>query len=106
MNTLPNEELTVAREVVQFLLGRGTEQTPRVGRDTVTFRVPPREGWRLHSVVFSRDALRKLLSDPARPVKIEYLRRDIARVATQREEYRYPHVLPRASRLAVKAMAL
>lgn len=59
--------------------------------DTLRFRVPRRIGWRLRVVVLSKRALRNLATDPAAEVKIEYLRRDMERIAPQRAEYRYPH---------------
>jgi hypothetical protein len=45
---------------------------------------------KLRSILLSRDALRRLLSDPSGAVKIEYLKRDLLRSAMQRTEYRYP----------------
>jgi hypothetical protein len=45
---------------------------------------------KLNSVVFRKESLRALQSDPAREVKLEYLARDIARSARRRTDYSYP----------------
>jgi hypothetical protein len=50
------------------------------------------ETLKLRTIVLSREALRRLLTDPSGAVKIEYLKRDLLRCATHRAEYRYPHL--------------
>jgi hypothetical protein len=45
---------------------------------------------KLRTVVLSRAALRRLITDPASAVKIDYLKRDLLRSASHRSEYRYP----------------
>ncbi|HEY3054052.1 MAG TPA: hypothetical protein VGK04_11765 [Thermoanaerobaculia bacterium] len=45
---------------------------------------------KLRSTVLSREALRHLLADPAKSVKVEYLKRDLLRSAIRFDEYRYP----------------
>jgi len=45
---------------------------------------------KLRSIVLRRWALRRLLNDPAGPVKVEYLQRELRRAAGQRIEYSYP----------------
>jgi len=45
---------------------------------------------KLRTILLRRDALRRLLTDPARSVKIEYLKRDLLRAALHRIEFRYP----------------
>ena len=47
-------------------------------------------GLKLRLVVFRKESLRTLQSDPAREVKLEYLGRDIARSAKRRAYYLYP----------------
>ncbi len=47
---------------------------------------------KLRSILLRRDALRRLLTDPAGSVKIEYLKRDLLRAAMHRIEFRYPHL--------------
>ena len=49
-------------------------------------------GMTLKTIVFSRESLRRLLDDPHREIKIEYLRRDLLAVAAKRGEFRYPRL--------------
>ncbi len=58
-------------------------------RDSIRFSVRS-AGMKLRSVVLRRWALRRLLNDPAGPVKVEYLQRELRRSAGQRIEYTYP----------------
>jgi hypothetical protein len=58
-------------------------------RDSIRFAIRS-AGMKLRSIVLRRWALRRLLSDPAGPVKIEYLQRELRRSAGQRIEYTYP----------------
>jgi hypothetical protein len=58
-------------------------------RDSIRFSIRA-AGMKLRSIVLRRWALRRLLSDPAGPVKIEYLQRELRTAATQRIEYAYP----------------
>ena len=89
------EEMTLAREVVRFLLGRRIDESQVADEETISFSVDRRPGWRLASIIFSRSALRKLVADPEKAVKLEYIRRDLVRTASSREEYRYPRSLRR-----------
>ena len=51
-----------------------------------------RSRWlKLRSIVLNRASLRRLLTATNGLVKIEYLERDLLRMAVQRAEYRYPH---------------
>ncbi len=47
-------------------------------------------GLKVRSIIFSRESLNRLLRDPERAVKIEYLRRDLLRCAVRAVQYRYP----------------
>ena len=58
-------------------------------RDSIRFAIRS-AGMKLRSIVLRRWALRRLLSDPAGPVKVEYLQRELRRSAGQRIEYTYP----------------
>ena len=58
-------------------------------RDAIRFVVRG-ASLKLRTIVLNRNALRRLLSDPSAAVKIEYLKRDLLRSATQRKAYRYP----------------
>jgi hypothetical protein len=60
-------------------------------RDAIRYAVRGKS-LKLRSILLRRDALRRLLTDPARFVKIEYLKRDLLRAALHRTEFRYPHL--------------
>ncbi|HUF16744.1 MAG TPA: hypothetical protein VMS12_01730 [Thermoanaerobaculia bacterium] len=88
-----SEDMSLAKEVVRFLLGRRIEESVSTDGETISFAVARRPGWKLVSIIFSRRALRSLVSDPEKATKLEYLRRDLVRATTLREEYRYPRSL-------------
>jgi hypothetical protein len=71
-------------------------------RDAIRYAVRGKS-YKLRSILLRRDALRRLLTDPAGPIKIEYLKRDLLRSARLRVEYRYPH-LATASRCEDEAV--
>jgi hypothetical protein len=85
-------ETTLEMEVAEKLLEPIGQQTWTEDEKTIRFRIR-NPGWKLSSIIFSKRALRRLLSDPDREIKLEYLRRDIARQAKCRREYRYPRQL-------------
>ena len=60
-------------------------------RDAIRYAVRGKS-LKLRTILLRRDALRRLLTDPARSVKIEYLKRDLLRAAFHRTEFRYPHL--------------
>ena len=97
------EEVNVAQEVVRFLLGKNFAEKMRGDAETIAFEIDARPGWKLRSVVFSRNALRHLAIDPDRDVKLDYLRRDLLKAAPHRAEYRYPRGIQRA--IAVRCAA-
>jgi hypothetical protein len=88
-------ELRVAEEIVSVLPGGSFMRVCSDERDTIRYAVRS-QGIKLRTVVLSRASLRRLIDDPARAVKIEYLQRDLLRSAARRGEFRYP----RASRIA------
>jgi hypothetical protein len=109
------EETRIAQEIVSVLPENSAVRICSDDADTVRFAVSG-NGLKLRSVVFSRESLRRLLSDPARQVKIEYLQRDLAAGAARRTEFRYPRLSRfvrkatrpgrlRAAALAVAALA-
>lgn len=65
-------------------------------RDAIRYAVRGKS-LKLRSILLRRDALRRLLTDPARSVKIEYLKRDLLRAAMHRIEFRYPRLAARAT---------
>jgi hypothetical protein len=58
-------------------------------RDSIRFAIRT-AGMKLRSIVLRRRALRRLLNDPAGPVKIEYLQRELRSAAGHRVEFAYP----------------
>ena len=82
------DENRIAEEIVSVLpadIARSCSPEKNMVRYTVVA-----EGLKLRTIVFSRESLRRLLEDPARDVKIEYLQRDLLSTAAWRSEFRYP----------------
>jgi hypothetical protein len=102
--------LQVAEEIVSVLPGGSFMRVCSEERDAICYAIRSNE-LKLRTVVLSRASLRRLVDDPAREVKIEYLRRDILRSSTRRGEFHYPRlsriarVLPRRAAAAARAMA-
>lgn len=88
---LPAHEIRLALDILEPLTAGELPELVSADPDTLRFRIPRRLGWRLRTILFSRRSLQNLLSDVTRDVKIEYLQRDMLRVATSRATYRYPH---------------
>lgn len=89
-----HDETRLADEIVS-VLPTGVAREFSSERDTIRYAVRA-DGMRLQTIVLSRGSLRRLMNDPARDVKIEYLQREIIASAPVRSEYRYPrpHLLP------------
>ena len=85
------DETQIAEEIVS-VLPSGVARELSADRDLLRFSVRG-EGMKLRKITLRRSSLCRLAADPARDVKIDYLRRDLATAATQREEYRYPRPL-------------
>ena len=90
------DEIQLAEAIVS-VLPSGVARACSTDRSTIRYSVRA-DGLRLRTIVLNRMSLRRLASDPAREVKIEYLRRDLAEHAATRTEFRYPrlhlHVKP------------
>ncbi|MDQ6802835.1 MAG: hypothetical protein M3041_18685 [Acidobacteriota bacterium] len=84
------DETTLADEIVGVLDPAVVRACSEV-RDAIRYAVRGKT-LKLRSILLRRDALRRLLTDPARSVKIEYLKRDLLRAAFHRTEFRYPHL--------------
>lgn len=102
------DETRIAEEIVSILpAGIVRECSPE--KQTIRFSLR-HEGLKLRTIVLSRRSLRKLLEDPARTVKVEYLQRDLLESATKRTEYRYPrlhiHLAPSLPRRFAIALPL
>jgi hypothetical protein len=105
------EETRLAQEIISVLPAGSVARVCSDDHDSVQFTVS-NSGLKLRAVVFDRESLRRLQSDPARTVKIEYLQRDLVRSAIRRAEFRYPRIsrmfgsASRARRLRTAGMAV
>ena len=85
-----NDESRIAEEIVS-VLPAGIARACSPEKHTIRYSVRA-EGMKLKTIVFSRESLRRLLEDPHRDVKVEYLQRDLLAAAAQRGEFRYPRL--------------
>lgn len=83
------EETRVAEEIVSVLPAGSVARACSVERDAIRFAVRS-SGLKLTTVVLRRASLRRLLSDPDRAVKIEYLQRELLQTAGRRADFVYP----------------
>ena len=90
------DETRIAEEIVS-VLPAGLARALSDDRESLRFAVRG-TGLKLRSIVFCRQSLRRLVTDPLRAIKIEYLQRDLLRTAGKRSEFRYP----RANRISPK----
>ena len=95
-------EMNVAEEIVSVLPDGSVARVCSDDRDAIRYAVRSAD-FRLREIILRRSSLRRLIEDPARAVKIEYLQRDLLRTASRRASYEYPrpnHILAaiRASR--------
>jgi hypothetical protein len=99
------DESRIAEAIVS-VLPAGVARACSADRNTLRYAVRG-EGMKLRTIVLNRRSLRKLIDDPHRDVKIEYLQRDLLQTAAQRAEFSYPrpHVAPAFS-AARKMIAL
>ena len=86
-----NDETRMAEEIVS-VLPSGVARELSAERDAIRYAVRA-DGMKLRTIVLKRASLRKLLEDPQRAVKVEYLQRDLLHAAAQRSEFRYPRPL-------------
>src|SRR5688572_13486193 len=91
--TMKTIEYALAEQVVEALAPGVAAEAASEDGETIRFRLRGLPGWKLVSIVFSRAGLTRLSSDPDRGIKIEYLKKDIARAGKTRREYRYPRLL-------------
>jgi hypothetical protein len=91
MNARPTtaDENKLALEIISVLPAESVARLVSEDSDTIRFSVA---GMKLRTIVLNRQSLRKLCSDPAREVKVEYLQRDLVRSAGRRAEFRYPRL--------------
>jgi hypothetical protein len=92
MKIKSNDETRIAEEIVS-VLPAGVARALTSDRETIRYSVRAK-GLKLRTIVFLRESLRRLITDPARAIKVEYLQRDLARSAERRGEFRYPRPHP------------
>ena len=90
------QELKLAEEILSGLPTGSVMRVCSDDRDTLCYAVRA-AGLKLRQVTLSRASLRRLAGDPQSSVKIDYLRRDLARSAKRREAFQYPRQIKRAS---------
>lgn len=91
MNNGKYDETRMAEEIIS-ILPAGVARQFSAERDAIRYAVRA-DGLRLRTIVLNRASLRRLIDDPARDVKVEYLRRDLIESAARRSEFRYPRPL-------------
>jgi hypothetical protein len=92
-----NDESRIAEEIVS-VLPADIVRACSPEKHTIRYSVRA-DGMKLKTIVFSRESLGRLLDDPDRNIKIEYLRRDLLASADRRIEFRYPRLHVHAGRL-------
>lgn len=100
--TMKYDESRIAEEIVS-VLPAGVARACSPERDTIRYSVRA-AGMKLQTIVFSRASLRRLIDDPARAVKLEYLKRDLLQSAGRKAEFRYPRLSFRAAAAAASAL--
>lgn len=88
MSTIKSMDETRLAEEIVSVLEPSVVRACSDERDFIRFAV--RGDMKLHTVIFNRAALRRLLHDLNGLVKVDYLKRDLLRSARQRSEFRYP----------------
>jgi hypothetical protein len=86
-----NDETLMAEAIVN-VLPAGVAREFSAERDAIRYAVRA-DGMKLRTIVLRRASLRRLIDDPNRDIKIEYLRRDLLNAASHRSEFRYPRPL-------------
>jgi hypothetical protein len=98
------DETRIAEQIVS-VLPEGIVRACSSERDTIRYAVRAM-GMKLQSIVLSRASLQRLIDDPARAVKVEYLQRDLLASASRRTEFRYPRLTRLAHAVSVRRLAL
>jgi hypothetical protein len=85
-----NDESRIAEEIVS-VLPADIVRACSPEKHTIRYSVRA-DGMKLKTIVLNRASLRRLLDDPYREVKIEYLKRDLLDSAARRSDFRYPRL--------------
>lgn len=91
-----NDESRIAEEIVS-VLPADIVRACSPEKHTIRYSVRA-DGMKLKTIVFSRESLRRLLEDPQRNIKIEYLQRDLLASASRKNDFRYPRLHIHAGR--------
>ena len=94
------EEIRMAEEIVS-VLPTGVVRAVCDDPDAIRYSVCA-EDMKLKTIVLRRTSLRRLIADPARLVKLDYLQRDLLKSARRRAEYRYPRPAPAPSKSGIR----
>ncbi|HEY8711907.1 MAG TPA: hypothetical protein VIM68_03495 [Thermoanaerobaculia bacterium] len=85
------EENRLAEEILSVLPASSVARICSDDQESVRFTVN-NAFLKLNMVCLDRESLSRLLLDPARAIKIEYLQRELLRCAIRRAEFCYPRV--------------
>ena len=85
-----NDESRIAEEIVS-VLPADIVRACSPEKHTIRYSVRA-DGMKLKTIVFNRESLRRLMDDPQRNVKVEYLQRDLLASAARRSDFRYPRL--------------
>ena len=88
--TTMNDESRLAEEIVS-VLPADIVRACSPEKHNIRYSVRA-NGMKLKTIIFDRASLRRLLEDPSRAVKVEYLQRDLLESASRRTDFRYPRL--------------
>ena len=100
-----NMVLATADEILSVLPEGSVMRICSDDRETLRYAVRA-AGLKLRQITLSRASLLRLAGDPQSAIKIDYLRRDIARSAKRREAFQYPRQIRRATKRAKGSLTL
>lgn len=104
MTTIGSMDETKLAEEIVSVLEPSALRACSPERDVIRYAVRSGE-MKLRTIIFSRQALRRLLNDVKGLIKIDYLKRELLRAAAQRSEYSYPRPpVVRAKRINLSAV--
>jgi hypothetical protein len=94
------DETRIAEEIVS-VLPTGVARALSADREAIRYAVRAK-GLKLRTIVFIRESLRRLIDDPLRAIKVEYLQRDLLRNAGRRGDFQYPRPHLHPARFAAR----
>jgi hypothetical protein len=99
-NSKNYDETRLAEEIVS-VLPTGVARALSTDRQAIRYAVRAK-GLKLRTIVFIRESLRRLIDDPLRAIKVEYLQRDLMQNAGRRGDFQYPRPHLHPARFAAK----